>query len=309
MAEILVNCGDDCCLNTGDALCCEPAVSPADVTFSNGGPPVVPIVPTIIHTQPSAIPDIAPVQFIHPIPTRELGVTIWLTNSIPFGTNCGNAHRSLLAVLLVVVVGGVLMPLYYKYVQRDTRQKDLRKRQEDETLLPAHDAQRKMRKSSVLASKRFSFALKIMTLILLILVVVGFYYLWGRDNHCTDPKLWIVKAWFFALLAVAIIVTSVMIAAMVRAAGDKKLSRTSRPIAIEMDAADQGSDYLATMPPSPLFAKRPEPKDTPEAFKEKRDLLTVQAEQVAQAEQQQRQQMHASHSQAGFGPSGTGAYC
>ena len=69
----------------------------------------------------------------------------------------------------------------------------------------------------MLASKRFSFALKIMTLVLFILVVVGFYYLWGRDNHCTDPKLWIVKAWFIALLVVTALVSSIVIAAMVRA--------------------------------------------------------------------------------------------
>lgn len=123
----------------------------------------------------------------------------------------------MLAVLLVVVLGGVFMPLYYKYVQRDVRQKDVFRPWENETLLPIHDVLRNYRKSSVLASKRFSFALKIMTLLLFVLVVVGFYYLWGRDNHCADPKLWIVKAWFIALLVVTIIVTSIMIAAMVRA--------------------------------------------------------------------------------------------
>ncbi|KAF9937390.1 hypothetical protein BGZ67_001335 [Mortierella alpina] len=221
------------------------------------------------------------------------------------------------------------MPLYYKYVQRDVRQKD--SRWEAESLLPIHDVLRNYRKSSVLASKRFSLALKIMTLVLLILVVVGFYYLWGRDNHCTDSKMWIVKAWYIALLVVAIIVTAIMIAAMVRAAKDKKLLRASnaKSSAIEMDATDQGSKsaIVPTKLPSPSFdtaTGRPpaypespvtraactsEGKDTPEASKEKSAYLTAQAEQVEQAEQQQRQQMHGSHSQAGYGASGTGAYC
>ncbi|CAO3567679.1 unnamed protein product [Mortierella alpina] len=220
------------------------------------------------------------------------------------------------------------MPLYYKYVQRDVRQKDSCRQWEDESLLPVHDAQLKKRKSSVLASKRFSFALKIMTLVLFILVVVGFYYLWGRDNHCTDPKLWIVKAWFIALLVVTALVSSIMIAAMVRAAKDKKLLRASstKSSAIEMDTATQGSNYaiMPTKLPSPPFdtpigrppaypaspvtkaAFTSEGKDTPEASQEKSAYLAAQAEQV---EQQQRQQMHASHAQAGYGASGTGAYC
>ncbi|KAF9567494.1 hypothetical protein EC968_003218 [Mortierella alpina] len=287
----------------GDVLCCEPPVSPADVAFTGGAPPVIPTDPTIIHTQPTAVPDITPVQFFNPVPTRELGVTLWLTHSIPFGTNCGNAHRSLVAVLLVVVVGGVFMPLYYKFVQRDVCQKDLCRRSEDEVLLPVHDVLRNYQKSSVLASKRFSFALKIMTLVLFILVVVGFYYLWGRDNHCTDPKLWIVKAWFIALLALSIIVTSIMIAAMVRAA----IVPTKLPSPPFDTATGQPPAYPDS--PAPRAAFPGEGKDTPEASKEKTEFLAAQAAQVEQAEQQQRQQMHGSHSQAGYGASGTGAYC
>lgn len=150
-----------------------------------------------------------------------------MTRNIPFGANCGNAHRALLAVLIVIVLGGIVMPLYYKHVQRDLVRKDLRRQtlaamDADTPFEMAYITNNRKRKRSVMASERFKFALKLCTFILLLVVGFGYYYLWSKENRCADPELWIVKGWFIGLLFVAVIVTAFMLSAMFRA-GNKKL--------------------------------------------------------------------------------------
>jgi hypothetical protein len=150
----------------------------------------------------------------------QIGVTFWLTRNIPFGQNCGNTHRALLGVLIVIVVGGIVMPLYYKHVQHSLVRKDMRRDPNLDPNTPFYSFYIKDNKivdRSVLASKRFSISLKLSTVILLIVVGFGYYYLWSEENRCVDPELWIVKGWFFALLLVAIAVVAFMLAAMFRA--------------------------------------------------------------------------------------------
>ncbi|KAG0215722.1 hypothetical protein BGX31_000784 [Mortierella sp. GBA43] len=161
-----------------------------------------------------------------------IGVTFWLTRNIPFGTNCGNTHRGLLGVLIVIVVGGIVMPLYYKHVLHDLIRKDIRRQHEamnDPNYDPYSSTNSGNRKrKSVLASERFRFALKLSTVVLLVVIGLGYYYLWSPENRCEDPELWIVRGWFFALLVVAVVVMGFMLASMFRAVKERHLLNTAR---------------------------------------------------------------------------------
>ncbi|KAF9436697.1 hypothetical protein BGZ76_003233 [Entomortierella beljakovae] len=162
-----------------------------------------------------------------------LGFTLWLTRNIPFGTNCGNTHRALLGVLIAIVLGGIVMPLYYKYIKRDIVAKNLaREKSAMADSLTPFDAEvirkNRKKKTSVLASDRFKFVLKLATFLLIVIVALGYYYLWSVENRCVDPNLWIVKGWFIALLGLAVIVMAFMLAAMYHAVKERYRLNTAR---------------------------------------------------------------------------------
>ena len=145
-------------------------------------------------------------------------VTLAITKSIPFGGNCGNAHRALLGIGIVIVLAGVAMPIYYKYLQNDLIRKDMERLENGQLLMFNEEeaaVQRKPR--SVLASNRFAAALFLMSFILMLFMVLGWYYLWSRENRCTDPKLWAVKGWFIVFLAPTACIVFFLLASMFKA--------------------------------------------------------------------------------------------
>ncbi|KAF9932551.1 hypothetical protein BGZ65_004432 [Modicella reniformis] len=270
-----------------------------------------------------------------PYQLNKVGVTFWLTRNIPFGTNCGNAHRALLAVLIVIVVGGVVMPLYYKHVQRDLVRKDLRRHEQEDTdgtssFESPYITRNRTRKRSVLASARFSVALKLAAFILALVVGLGYYYLWSKENRCTDTDLWIVKGWFIALLLVAVLVTAFMLSAMFRAVKERHRLNTQR-YQIERSATNELDDLesskrrsvpeptLSSAPASPppvyMYSKPQESSShsTPQTptyhVSDQRELHQIEVAVAEQLEQQQRHQQQMSYSQTPYGASGTGAYC
>ncbi|KAF9204343.1 Methyltransferase-like protein 21A [Haplosporangium sp. Z 27] len=129
------------------------------------------------------------------------------------------------------------MPCYYKYIQRSLIDKesswqlqmiDTRKSLFDTKLSSRH-------KKSVLASNRFRYALMVATVILMVVVVLGYYYLWDKENLCMDPSLWIVKGWFIALLLVALIVLGLSITATFRAVRERRKLNTYRDDPNDLD--------------------------------------------------------------------------
>lgn len=167
---------------------------------------------------------------------------MWLTLQIPFGTNCGNTHRGLMGVLIAIVLVGMCLPLYYHYLEGDLvkkehkRQKKLAAEGDAEMGLLATEApnffyyydenakhKNKLKKKSVMASNRFLIALSITGFVLQLIVVLGWYYLWSDQNHCTDSRLWIVKGWFIVLLVVTLGVIMWMIGAMSRARKEREI--------------------------------------------------------------------------------------
>ncbi|KAI7828610.1 hypothetical protein BC939DRAFT_61477 [Gamsiella multidivaricata] len=230
------------------------------------------------------------------------------------------------------------MPLYYKYVQLDLIKKDLR--QQHQALLDATTPfdssiikRNRKPKTSVLASKRFSLALKVTTFILILVVALGYYYLWSKENRCLDPNLWIVKGWFIALLVVAVVVTALMFAAMYRAVKERRLLNTARYEADEDDVpnsqvinmdpreATPSQEPLSPTNPPPVYPGSPLSKDAPpgqmqtqtSSKPDQHELAQIEetiAEQLGQQQQQQQShQQQMGQSQAGYGASGTGAYC
>ncbi|KAF8938372.1 hypothetical protein BGZ58_001048 [Dissophora ornata] len=228
-----------------------------------------------------------------------IGVTLWLTRNIPFGAHCGNAHRALLGVLIVIVIGGICMPVYYKYIQDDLVVKEWH--QKHQALMDARSRQElsiisrnRERKRSVVASKRFSLALKVSTLILILVVALGYYYLWGEENQCMDETLWIVKGWFIALLAVAIAVTALMLSAMFRAVKEKRLLKTRNNLdedearyngSIGLDGREGASTQESRIAP-PLSPSTPSSVALPPAYTGLTPLGRVSLDQPRRAPDQ-----------------------
>ncbi|KAG0345830.1 hypothetical protein BG004_002996 [Podila humilis] len=174
----------------------------------------------------------------------SLGGTLWLTLQIPFGTNCGNTHRGLMGVVLAVIVVGMCLPLYYHYIEKDLVKKEFSRQQklasqgdleQQQQLLQPNifyyydeKHKNKLKKKSVLASKRFAIALFVTGFILQIIVVLGYYYLWSDHNHCTDSRQWVVKGWFIALLIVTVAVIVCMIGVMFRSRRERKILNRMR---------------------------------------------------------------------------------
>lgn len=148
----------------------------------------------------------------------QLVVTLAITRTIPFGGNCGNAHRALLGIGVVIVLAGVAMPIYYKYLQNDLIRKDM-ERFDNGQLLMYHEEEAGVRRKprSVLASNRFAATLFLMSFIMMLFVVLGWYYLWSTENRCSDPKLWAVKGWFIVFLVPTACVIFFMLVSMFKA--------------------------------------------------------------------------------------------
>ncbi|KAF9408168.1 hypothetical protein BGZ94_002424 [Podila epigama] len=179
-----------------------------------------------------------------------LGVTAWLTMQIPFGGNCGNTHRSLMGALIAIVLMGMCLPLYYRYLQKDLIKKEIKRQKRlaaegdvekglinseepgffyyYDTNAKTEKQKQKLKKKSVLSTKRFGVALDITGLFLIIIVAMGYYFLWSPENRCTDPKVWVVKAWFFVLLAVAVAVLMLMVGIVFRARKERKILKLAQ---------------------------------------------------------------------------------
>ncbi|KAF9114022.1 hypothetical protein BGX27_000288 [Mortierella sp. AM989] len=265
------------------------------------------------------------IWFFAVVVLAALGVTVWLTRNIPFGTNCGNTHRALLGILIAIVIGGILMPLYYKYIKRDLIEKDLysqlRAIANSTTSFDIEViTENKKHKLSALASGRFRLALKVATFILIVLVALGYYYLWSEENRCEDPSLWIVKGWFIALLGVAIMALTFTLSAMFLASMKRRKLKAARD---NLDLASINNQSVASASPfvdTPAFVgQKPENVPSgpsqhlaqPQAHHDQDKHVLVQIEESLseQQQQQQRHQAQYNHSQAGYGASGTGAYC
>ncbi|KAF9338323.1 hypothetical protein BG006_005305 [Podila minutissima] len=255
--------------------------------------------------------------------------------AIPFGSNCGNTHRGLMGVLVAIVLVGMCLPFYYHYLEGDlvkkehTRQKKIAA--DLEKGMPTTEApnffyyydentkhKNKLKKKSVMASNRFLIALSITGFILQVIVVLGCYYLWSDQNHCTDSRLWIVKGWFIVLLVVTLGVIMWMIGAMFRARKERdilKLANEARingpqkkdPLLITqnegMPFGDQKSEGIEDLPAKPITAPSapsPQPNST--------QLLEIK-ENLNEQQQQQQQQQTAAQVLTNMGPSGTGTYC
>lgn len=170
-------------------------------------------------------------------------MTLYLSLQIPFGTNCGNTHRGLMGVLFTIVLVGMCLPIYYHYLERDLVKKEHKRQQKiaksggdpEKGLLTGEQEpnffyyynenakHNKLKKKSVMASSRFLVALSVVGWTLTVIVVLGWYYLWSDENHCTDSRLWIVKGWFIVLLVLTLGVIMWMIGAMFRKRKEREI--------------------------------------------------------------------------------------
>ncbi|KAG0038241.1 hypothetical protein BGZ83_003179, partial [Gryganskiella cystojenkinii] len=194
-----------------------------------------------------------------------LVVTFIITRSIPFGTNCGNTHRALLGITVVIVLGGVAMPIYYKYLQRDLIRKDLEKLEKGELYVFDDPDLGLAKPRSVLASDRFSVVLLLTSFFLVAFVALGWYYLWSSENRCQDPKLWVVKGWFIALLIPTILVIFFMLVAMTKAMSEKKVLRklAQKKTRAGKCEQSQGKNTDTVISTQPATVPEPTPKSPP----------------------------------------------
>ncbi|KAF9216745.1 hypothetical protein BGZ59_008247 [Podila verticillata] len=260
-----------------------------------------------------------------------LGVTVYLTLQIPFGTNCGNTHRGLMGVLFAIVLVGMCLPIYYHYIERDLVKKEHKRQQmlaegggdPEKGLLTGEqepnffyyyneDAKHnKLKKKSVMASSRFLVALSAVGWILMVIVALGWYYLWSEENHCTDSRLWIVKGWFIVLLILTLGVIMWMIGAMFRKRKEREILKLAQEARAErgnllakdhnIPVSDQKSEAVEAKPVVTPSAP-PQPSPSPTQLIEIKETLDEQ-------QKQQHHQQQAAQVPTNMGPSGPGTYC